>query len=65
MTRGLVLTRKIGESVDIGEDVRVTVIKGTGSRLQLQFEAPRDVKILRSELREQIAATQEAADGVV
>ena len=46
----LVLSRKIGESILIGEDVVVTVRETHGGRIRLAIEAPRDVLVLRSEL---------------
>lgn len=46
----LVLSRKDGESLWIG-DVRVQVKLPKGSRVSLTCEAPRDVKIMREELR--------------
>lgn len=51
----LVLTRSIGESVRIedpsGRVVVVTVVKRSGNEVSLSFDAPRDVAIVRSELK--------------
>ncbi len=51
----LVLTRKIGESIQIGHSVVVTVSKVIGDHaaafaVRLAIEAPRDVDIVRTEL---------------
>ena len=46
----LVLTRKIGESVRIGDNITVTVQRVAGNRVALSFDAPREVRIVRSEL---------------
>ena len=46
----LVLTRAIHEGVSIGPDIRVTVIRIRGGQVTLGFEAPDEVKILRTEL---------------
>ena len=46
----LVLTRKIGEVVNIGENIVVTVIGVSSNRVQLAFEAPRAVTIHRGEI---------------
>ena len=46
----LVLTRAMHEGVNIGPDIRVTVIRIRGGQVTLGFEAPDDVKILRTEL---------------
>lgn len=48
----LVLSRKSGESIQIGENITVKVIQCRGNRVRLGVEAPNDVEILRSELAE-------------
>ncbi len=51
----LILQRKAGESLLIGEDITVRVVSVDGTRVRLAISAPEDVPILRSELV--IAAT--------
>ena len=46
----LVLSRKPGERVVIGDDVTITVVAVKGSVVRLAVQAPDDVRILRSEL---------------
>ena len=47
----LVLTRNEGESIMIGDDIRVTFIRSKGSRsIHIGIEAPKEVKIVREEL---------------
>lgn len=46
----LVLTRKIGESIKINEDVKITVIDIKGRNIRLGIEAPRETKIYREEV---------------
>lgn len=46
----LVLTRKSGEKICLGDDVVVTVVQVKGNRVRLGIEAPRSTHILRSEL---------------
>jgi carbon storage regulator CsrA len=46
----LVLSRKIGQEITIGSDVRVVVHRISGNRVTLGIEAPREVSILRGEL---------------
>ena len=46
----LVLTRKIGEAIQIGDGVSVEVIEVRGGRVRLGISAPNDVKITRTEL---------------
>ena len=46
----LVLSRKIGESVQIGDGIEVTVVAVAGNRIQLGIVAPQTTRVLRSEL---------------
>lgn len=46
----LVLTRKPGESIIIGGNIKVTVTKIQGGTVRIALDAPADVEILRSEL---------------
>jgi carbon storage regulator len=46
----LVLTRKIGEQIVVGDDIRVTVLAVNGQRARVGIEAPPEVLIRRSEL---------------
>jgi carbon storage regulator CsrA len=48
--RGLVLGRKPGQQISIGDNVVVTVIAARGDYVRLHLSAPRDVSILRTEL---------------
>jgi carbon storage regulator len=50
--RMLVLSRKIGEKIYIGEDVFVEVRRVAGNRVTLAISAPKSVRILRGELKE-------------
>ena len=46
----LVLTRKKGESIQIGEDVAVRILSIQGNRVRLGIEAPASVDVRRGEL---------------
>lgn len=48
----LVLTRKDGESVQIGDEVRVTILRISGNRVTVGIEAPKQVQVVRTELLE-------------
>jgi carbon storage regulator len=48
----LVLTRRIGEEVVIGDDIRITVVSVEGSRVRLGIAAPRSVTVDRLEVHE-------------
>jgi carbon storage regulator len=58
----LVLTRRAGESVMIGDDVVITVLEARGDVIRLGIQAPRDVQVHREEVyRELQTANREAA----
>lgn len=50
----LVLTRKVGEGILIGEDVKIVVLENQDGKIRLGIEAPRDRKIYRQEVYERI-----------
>ena len=50
----LVLSRKVGESIMIGDDIKVKVIAVDGDQVKLGIEAPRSVKVDRQEVFEAI-----------
>ena len=57
----LILQRKEGESLLIGDEVEVTVLSVEAGRVRLAIQAPRSVTILRSELKVAAQANLEAA----
>ena len=57
----LILQRKAGESLVIGEDITVRVVSVDGTRVRLAISAPEDVSILRSELVTATAANRDSA----
>jgi carbon storage regulator len=57
----LVLTRKVGESIVIGEGITVTIVDFKGDTVRVGVDAPREVKVQRSEVLEQIARETAAA----
>jgi carbon storage regulator len=58
----LVLTRRAGESVMIGDDVVITVLEARGDVIRLGIQAPRDVQVHREEVWKELqAANREAA----
>lgn len=61
----LVLSRRVGESVVIGNDVTVTVLEVRGDQIRIGVDAPRHVQVHREEvyreLEEQNAAARDAA----
>lgn len=59
----LTLTRKAGESVEIGENVKITVTEVSGGRVRLQILAPGDVPIVRSEIKRDSPPDRESGKG--
>ena len=57
----LILQRKAGESLVIGEDITVRVVSVDGTRVRLAITAPEDVSILRSELITAATANRDSA----
>jgi len=51
----LVLSRKLGERVFVGEDIEVVVVEVQGNRVSLGFNAPRYVPICRAEIHQELA----------
>ncbi len=57
----LVLTRKVGEKIFIGDDVYITVVDVKGDSVRIAVEAPREVKVYRGEIYDAIIAENKAA----
>ena len=53
----LVLSRKIGQSLLIGNDIRIKVVEIRGQQVRLGLEAPDDVPVIREELHREVAET--------
>lgn len=60
----LVLTRKVGEQIVIGGNIRVTVSAIKGEGVKIGISAPPEIKIHRAEVAERISA-EEAEDTVL
>lgn len=48
----LILTRRIGETLCIGEDIKLTVFGIKGNQVRFGIDAPKEVRIDREEIRE-------------
>ena len=58
----LILQRKEGESLLIGDEIEISILSVEAGRVRLAIEAPKSVSILRSELKNAAATNREAAD---
>ncbi len=60
----LILTRRVGETLMIGDEVTVTVLGVKGNQVRIGVNAPRDVAVHREEIYERIKREQaEAGQG--
>ncbi|MCZ4499408.1 MAG: csrA [Marmoricola sp.] len=57
----LVLSRKVGESVVIGDNVTVTILEVRGDIVRVGIDAPRSVAVHRAELLEQLETSNREA----
>ncbi|MFK8024855.1 MAG: carbon storage regulator CsrA [Ilumatobacter sp.] len=57
----LILTRKVGESIVIADDVVVTIVEASGEQVRLGVKAPRHIAVHREEIYSQISRENEAA----
>ncbi len=57
----LYLTRKIGESIVINDDIELTVVEVRGKSIKLGLTFPPDVTVYRREVYERIQAEKQAA----
>ncbi|HLO99882.1 MAG TPA: carbon storage regulator CsrA [Fimbriimonas sp.] len=57
----LVLTRKVNQTIVIGDSVEVVVLEVRGEQVRLGIRAPRDVTVHRKEIYEQIAEENKGA----
>jgi carbon storage regulator len=57
----LVLSRRVGESIVIGDDVVVTILELRGEVVRIGVDAPRSVQVRRQELLVELAETNRAA----
>lgn len=58
----LILTRKIGETLMVGDDTKVTVLESNGGQMRLGIEAPRTTSVHREEIYNRIQAEADLPD---
>ena len=57
----LVLSRKVGERIWIGEEISVTVVRITGGGVRIGIEAPGELPVVREELKIEIEKSDRTA----
>jgi len=57
----LVLSRKAGETIYIGEDIEIVISEVKGEQVKIGIRAPRNVDIIRGELRQDVSASNTEA----
>ena len=57
----LILSRRPGESLNIGDNITITVVSINGNQIRLGISAPRDVRVLRDEIYRAIRDENQAA----
>jgi carbon storage regulator len=50
----LILTRRVGESLMVGDDIKITVLGVKGNQVRIGVDAPRDVAVHREEIYNRI-----------
>ena len=58
----LILTRRVGEKLVIGENVTVTVLGVKGNQIRIGIDAPKDVAVHREEIYSRIQAGEDPTD---
>ena len=56
----LVITRQPGSSILIGEDIKITILEVSGDKIKIGIDAPKSVRIMRSEVLDTVKAIMEA-----
>ncbi len=59
----LILTRRVGETLIIGDEVTVTVLGVKGNQVRIGVNAPKEISVHREEIYDRIKREQEASAG--
>ena len=59
----LILTRRVGETLMIGDDVTVTVLGVKGNQVRLGVKAPKEIAVHREEIYQRICREQQNGNG--
>ncbi len=50
----LILTRRVGESVIIGDQIKITILNTNGNQMRLGIDAPKDISVHREEIYQRL-----------
>ena len=54
----LVLTRRVGEAIIIGDDIKIAVVRIKGNKVRFGIEAPKDLPVYREEVYKRMNPTK-------
>jgi len=57
----LVLSRKVGETIWIGEDIEIVISEVKGEQVKIGIRAPRSIDVIRGELRQDVSVSNTEA----
>lgn len=57
----LVLSRKVGETIWIGEDIEIVISEVKGDQVKIGIQAPRSIDVIRGELRQDVSESNTEA----
>lgn len=57
----LILTRKVGESLLIGDDISITILNVRGNQVKIGVKAPKEISVHREEIYQRIKQAEDKA----
>ncbi|MGE7664288.1 carbon storage regulator CsrA [Ureibacillus composti] len=57
----LVLSRKVGETIWVGEDIEIVISEVKGEQVKIGIRAPRSIEVVRGELRQDVSVSNAEA----
>jgi len=60
----LILTRRVGETLVIGDDIRLTVLGTRGNQVRIGVNAPKDVAVHREEIYKRIQSEKDCSRSI-